>query len=186
MLAFAAIGAPPPLNPIQLLWINLASDVFPALALAMEPPEPDVLERPPRDPATPIVGVQDAWHLAREASLLCSGALGVYGMVLVRGGAARAGSATFMTLSCAQLLHALSARSERHGLFGSGALRANPLLALTTAASLSVQLLASLSPWLRRLLGLAPLSAADLALCAAGAVLPYLGNEALKIRSARR
>ena len=46
-----AVGLGSPLTAAQLLWINLISDIFPGLALAMEAPEPDILERPPRDPA---------------------------------------------------------------------------------------------------------------------------------------
>ena len=44
-------GLGEPLTAMQLLWINLVSDIFPGLALALEPPEPDILLRPPRDPA---------------------------------------------------------------------------------------------------------------------------------------
>ena len=53
MLTFTAmaVGLGSPLTAVQLLWINLISDIFPGLALAMEAPEPDILERPPRDPA---------------------------------------------------------------------------------------------------------------------------------------
>src|SRR5574341_1808662 len=52
MVMFTAIaaGLGQPLSAMQLLWINLISDIFPGLALALEPPEPDVLSRPPRSP----------------------------------------------------------------------------------------------------------------------------------------
>jgi Ca2+-transporting ATPase len=186
MLACALAGVEPPLNPMQLLWINLVSDIFPGLALAMDPPEPDVLERPPRDPAQPIVGRAEAKRLALQASFISAGALGVYGAVSAAGGVRRGGSAAFMTLTCGQLLHALSARSERHGLFNPGGLRANPLLAAATGGSLALQLVASVAPWLRRLLGLQPLNVTELGVCTAGALLPFVANEALKLRSARR
>jgi len=48
-------GLGEPLTAMQFLWINLVSDIFPGLALAMEQPEPDVLLRPPRDPAEEIL-----------------------------------------------------------------------------------------------------------------------------------
>ena len=55
MLVSAMIGGAEILNPMQLLWINLITDIFPGLALALEPPEGNVLKRPPRDPNEPIV-----------------------------------------------------------------------------------------------------------------------------------
>ncbi|HEX6531520.1 MAG TPA: HAD-IC family P-type ATPase, partial [Nitrospira sp.] len=48
MLGAAAIGLPLPLLPVQILWINLVTDSLPALALAVEPKEPDVMRQPPR------------------------------------------------------------------------------------------------------------------------------------------
>lgn len=50
MLAAIALGAGQPLPTMQLRWINLINDIFPGLALALEPPEADVLAQPPRDP----------------------------------------------------------------------------------------------------------------------------------------
>src|ERR1051326_3349810 len=50
IVIFAAIAAgwPLPLLPLQILWMNLVTDVFPALALAVEPPSPGIMNRPPR------------------------------------------------------------------------------------------------------------------------------------------
>ena len=59
MFFASAAGLGFPLTAMQLLWINLLSDIFPGLALALEPPEPDVLQRPPRDPEQPIISKSD-------------------------------------------------------------------------------------------------------------------------------
>ncbi len=55
-----------PLSTIQLLWINLMSDTAPRLALALEPPEPDVLSQPPRNPDEPIVKISAFKRIAFE------------------------------------------------------------------------------------------------------------------------
>src|SRR4029450_13891391 len=54
-LGALAVGIPRPMSAIQFLWINLLSDVAPALALAVEPAEPDVMSRSPRNPSAPIL-----------------------------------------------------------------------------------------------------------------------------------
>ena len=51
MFASLVLGLGQPLNPMQLLWINLITDIFPGLALSLEPADPDLMHRPPRDPA---------------------------------------------------------------------------------------------------------------------------------------
>ena len=59
VLLFAALaGLPMPLLPLQILWLNMVTDTFPALALAMEPGDADVMRRPPRDPAEALLSRQ--------------------------------------------------------------------------------------------------------------------------------
>jgi hypothetical protein len=55
MLVAAVAGWPPPLAAIQILWLNLVTDGLPALALGLEPPEPDIMQRPPRPPQQPVI-----------------------------------------------------------------------------------------------------------------------------------
>src|SRR5262249_44576581 len=74
MLVAAAAGRAHPLSPIQLLWINLLTDVFPALGLAMEPPARDLMSRPPRDRDEPVIAAAEFGTLARDASLIAASA----------------------------------------------------------------------------------------------------------------
>ncbi|MBI5444261.1 MAG: cation-transporting P-type ATPase [Deltaproteobacteria bacterium] len=174
-------GLGQPLTARQLLWINLVTDVFPGLALALEPPEPDVLDRPPRDPKQPIMGKGDLLRIGFESLVLSGGALAAYGIGLARyGRGPKAGSLAFTTLTSGQLLHALSCRSEDKRLFARSSLRPNPYLRWAMAGSLALQAATLAVPGLRSLLGLAPLGLADLAIVAAGAVGPLLVNEATK------
>ncbi len=176
-LLAVALGLPVPLSSLQMLWLNLASDILPAIALALEAPEPDVMTRPPRDPAQPILAVADYRRLAFESIALSAGTLGVYVWSLRRA-PATAHSLTFMTLTVGQLLHALSCRSERR-LLGAR-LPPNPALRRALLGSLAVQLATPFLPGLRGLLGLTAPRPVEWLAIAAGAGLPLLLNELTK------
>jgi Ca2+-transporting ATPase len=183
MVSALSAGLGQPLNAMQLLWINLLSDVAPGLALALEPPEPDVLQQPPRDPAEPIITPTDFKRIALESAVLSGGALGAYGYGLIRYGlGAQANTLAFTSLTVGQLLHALSCRSQTRSLFAGSPSPTNPYLLLALSGSLGLQFLAFAVPGLRRLLGVTPLTLLDSAVVGMGAVLPLLVNEATKRR----
>jgi Ca2+-transporting ATPase len=177
----AGIGFP--LNVMQLLWINILSDIFPGLALSMEAPEPDILEQPPRDPKEPILSPRDFKRMAFESAVISAGALGAYAFGLARYGiGAGASTLAFHSLTTGQILHALSCRSERHGIFDAVQPPANKYLALAVGGSLLLQALTVLLPGLRRFLGLTPLSAFDIAAIGSTALIPLFINESTKKR----
>jgi Ca2+-transporting ATPase len=182
------MGLGEPLNPMQLLWINLISDIFPGLALALEPPEPDVLSRPPRNPHEPILSTADLKRIAYEAGVISAGSMGAYTYGIVRYGMGpQAGTMAFVTLVLGQLLHALSCRSERHTIFDSSAARTplppNRYLQLALGGSFAVQAATLASPGLRGLLGISPLGVVDALVVGGGALIPFLINEATKLRA---
>jgi Ca2+-transporting ATPase len=181
MFASLMLGLGQPLNPMQLLWINLITDVFPGLALSLEPADPDLMQRPPRDPGEPVVRRQDLGRMALESGVISLGALAAYGFGLARyGQGPQAGTLAFNTLTVAQLLHSLSCRSDEPVLFGDRNLPPNRYLDLALGGSLLLQALAMLLPPLRALLGTGLPRLADLAVIGAGAALPLLVNEASK------
>lgn len=185
MLTAMSLGMGQPLNAMQLLWINLLTDIAPGLALAVEPPEPDVLCQPPRNPCEPIVQAADLKRIAFESAVLSTGALGAYGYGLARYGmGAQANTLAFTSLTAGQLLHALSCRSQSRGLFDTPALPKNSWLTMALGGSFALQLLAMLVPGLRRLLGLTPLMWRDGIVVGLGAVMPLIVNEGTK-RSTR-
>ncbi|NWG87066.1 MAG: cation-transporting P-type ATPase [Hydrogenophilaceae bacterium] len=186
-LVAVAAGMGQPLNTMQLLWINLLTDVFPALALAMDPAEPDVLSRPPRDPQESIIRRQDFKCYGVEAAALTAGALGAYGYGLMRyGPGPQASTLAFMGLTLGQLLHAISCRSETHGLFSAERLPPNRWLTLAVGGSAALQLGTVAIPGLRGLLGTTPVMPADFLVVAGSAGLPYLAIEAMKSRQLAR
>jgi Ca2+-transporting ATPase len=188
MVMFVALagGLGQPLNSMQLLWINLISDIFPGLALALEPPEPDVLSRPPRNPEEPIIQTSDFKRIGFEAGMISAGAIGAYAYGLACYGAGpTAGTMAFMSLTSGQLLHALSCRSETHRLWEQNGLPPNRWLQWALAGSLALQGLTLAVPGLRGLLGLAPIGLIDGLIVGGSAFLPLAVNETTKIKRDR-
>lgn len=181
MLFSAALGRAEILNPMQLLWINLITDIFPALALAMDPPEFDVLKRPPRAPNAAIVSRSDYAKLIRESGIITTGVLGVYGYSLLRyGPGPNASTNAFMSLTIAQFLHAYRSRSEHSSIFNWENRPSNRYLDTAVGLSGLMQVLAVVLPPLRSLLRLSPIGAFDVIAILAGAGLPFIANEAIK------
>jgi Ca2+-transporting ATPase len=174
-LAALAVGIPRPMSAIQFLWINLLSDVAPALALAVEPPESRVMSRPPRDPAAPLLSRPTLLGIGGDAAMLAATALGAHAVALGRHGAgSRATTLAFSTLTSAQLLHALTYRS-RGRPEAAGARRG--VLPTVVAGTLALQAAAMTVPSLRTILGLTPLNATDWALVAGASTLPFILKE---------
>jgi Ca2+-transporting ATPase len=182
MTTATAAGIGEPLNALQLLWLNLITDIFPGLALALEAPEPDVLSHPPRNPDEPIIKTSDFGRIAFESANISLGTLAAYGYGLMRYGMAapQASTLAFLTLTTAQLLHTYSCRSEQHGIFSKTKLPPNHYLNIAIAGSFALQLLAIALPPLRNLLRLAPIDEIDGAVIASSAVLPLIVNEGTK------
>jgi Ca2+-transporting ATPase len=177
-----AAGLPDPLDPLALLWTNLITDVSPAIALGLEPPEPDILRRPPFPRAAALLSAGDWRTVAIDGAAITGAALASFLYGLQRYGATpRARTIAFMTLTSAQLLYALSARSESPlSVLGRGRLRANPWLSRAVAFSLAARAGTVLFPPLCRLLGTVPIGIADSALIALCAAAPALARELRK------
>ncbi len=183
MAAGILFGLGQPLNPMQLLWINLISDIFPGLALSLEPPEQDTMERSPREAQEPIVQRRDLKRMATESAVISTSTLAAFAYGRLRyGPGANANTMAFTTLSFAQLLHALSCRSDTHSIYDRGKLPSNKYLNLAMTGTLGLQFAAAVVPGLRKLLGTTPLGLLDGLIVAAGAGLPLLINEASKTR----
>lgn len=181
MFVASSFGLGYPLNAMQLLWINLLSDIFPGLALAMEEPDPEVLDKPPRDPNEPIVRPEDFGRITFEAGAMTAASLAAYGYGLTRYGMGpQAGTIAFQSLTIGQILHAFSCRSENPVLFGSRKMPPNNYLNLAVFGSLALQAMAMLVPGLRSLLGITSITAMDAAVIGGAAVVPLVVNELSK------
>lgn len=184
MVAFAAniAGMGQPLTAMQLLWINLISDIFPGLALSLEKPEDDVLDCPPRDADEPIVTRSDLKRITVEAGVISIGAMSAYGYGIARYGLGlRASSMAFLSLTFGQLIHALSCRSDQHTIFDSEPpLPPNKYLNVALAGSFALQAMTFVIPGLRSLLGIGPIGLIDSLVVGSASVAPLLVNEMTK------
>ncbi|MDR7562255.1 MAG: cation-translocating P-type ATPase [Armatimonadota bacterium] len=101
MLTAGIAGLPFPLYPLQILWINLITDGLPALALALEPPEEDVMDRPPRRRGEPVLDRASGWAVAWVGILMGLMTLGI-GAGYLRAGDPRWQTVVFAGLAFAQ------------------------------------------------------------------------------------
>ena len=131
------LGLPIPLLAVQILWINLVTDGLPALALGVEPVEPDAMRRPPRPSGESILGA-GLWRQALWVGLLMAAVvLGVQALAIEAGWHWQ--TMVFTTLALLQLGNAVAVRSERVSALRLG-LRTNVPLALAVGGTLLVQL----------------------------------------------
>ncbi len=117
MLAASLAGLPLPLSAVQILYVNLATDGLPALALAVDPPDRDLMRRPPRDPETGIFSTPVVVLMLLGGIWSAAVNLGIFLWALNSGhGLGHAMTMTFLSLVLIQLLKAYNFRSEREPL----------------------------------------------------------------------
>ncbi len=173
-------GLPLPLLPLQLLWLNLVTDVFPALSLAMEPAEPGTMKEPPRGPGDEIVSRAYLTEIAAYAAVITLLTLGVFVWDLGRGApTGHAVTLAFMTLALSQILHVFNARS-RFPVLGTSRLWSNPWVLGAVVVTLGLQLAAANIPLLARVLHTVPMTATEWAIVFGASLLPLLGGQAAK------
>jgi len=180
------VGLPIPLLPIHILWINLVTDGLPGLALAAEPAERGVLQRPPRPPQESVFS-RGLWQHILLVGLLIGGLCLAVQAWAARESPAHAQTMVFTTLTFAQMAHVLAIRSEVDSLWRLG-LRSNWPLLVAVLSTCLVQLCIVYVPWLQGWFKTAPMTAAELGICvsAAGVVIIVVeGEKAWRRRSVR-
>jgi Ca2+-transporting ATPase len=154
------IGWPLPLVALQILWVNLTTDGLPALALGVEPPEPDLMRRAPRKAGDAVFGRSVLTVLGALSLIIVAGTVPIFYAYWQSDGVAKAQSMTFVTLILFELFFAHACRSLRFtvlqlGLFG------NRWLWLATLSSAAMMLAVIYIPGWARAFHVVPLSAAD-------------------------
>jgi Ca2+-transporting ATPase len=108
--------APLPILPLQILFLNLVTDVFPALALGVGEGSPALMRRPPRDPKEPILGRYHWRAILGFGAVIALAVLAALAIAVASGmGRQRATTIAFLTLAMAQLWHVFSMRHPESG-----------------------------------------------------------------------
>ncbi|MFX0167764.1 MAG: calcium-translocating P-type ATPase, SERCA-type [Candidatus Hodarchaeota archaeon] len=162
---------PLPLLAIQILFVNLVTDGLPALALGMDPMEPDVMQRGPRDPKEGVI-TKRVWILIWVVGLtIAFASLGIYAfeMAYLTGPPLylssevawyRASTLAFTVLVMTQMVHALNSRSGHLSLFQVGFLK-NRLLLLAISVSIILHITILYVPFLSAVFNTVPLYPLD-------------------------
>ena len=176
-----------PLTPLQILWMNLVTDGLPALALAVEPPEPDVMKRPPFSPRESIFARGLGSYMIRIGIVFAI--ISITLMVWAFNHTHAPGyqgdkdawkTMVFTTLCIAQMGHALAVRSV-HRLIIQVNPFSNPYLLWAVIVTTALQLALVYVPPLQSFFGTHPLNMAELAICLGFSSLLFVWVELEKI-----
>ena len=181
------------LNPVHLLFINLVTDCFPALALGMEKAEPDVMNRPPRNSREGIFAGGLLGDIIYQGILVTALTILSYwmgnffetGVFSLPAGVSEHGmTMAFLTMSMCEIFHSFNLRSQRNSVFSLHG--QNPVLWAAMIGSLILTTAVLEVPFLANTFGFTPVGAAEygVALCLAVLVIPVV--EAVKLFQRRR
>jgi len=181
MLFAALIGLPLPLLPIQILWMNLVTDGFPALALAVDPKSPDLMKQQPRRSEARLLDGSTLLAIGAQGVMLSAISLGAFAYCLygLHQEVEQARTVAFTVMVIAQLVHAFNCRSERWSLFQIGLWTNRPLL-LAVSLSLAIQVTVLTVPAAATIFKVAPVPIEGWALMGGMGVLPFLLMELVK------
>jgi len=180
MLVAAVGGLPLPLLPLHLLWINVVTDGLPALALVVDPPEADVLQRPPRLPDEPMLGRAEWRFIITTGLLQAFTTLAVFVWALHARDLVEARNLTFSVLVFGELFRAFAARSTTRVFWEVGAFTNVRLLGVVVFSTM-LQLAIHHIPAAQAVFEIGPLSAADCILTLLVAMVPVTVIEVAKL-----
>jgi Ca2+-transporting ATPase len=178
------LGMPIPLLPIHILWINLLTDGLPGLALAAEPAEHGIMQRPPRRPTESIFADGMWQHIVWVGLIIAAVSLFAQAWAL-RSGSAHWQTMVFTVLTLSQMAHVMAIRSDRDSLFRLG-LRSNLPLLGAVALTFLLQMATVYVPALNQIFATQPLTAGELVFCLLLALIVFAAVEIEKLLVRRR
>ena len=185
LLVAGLAGLPIPLLPLQILWLNLVTDTFPALALALEPAESDIMRRPPYDPQAALLSRSMLVSILFYAALITAATLGPFVWALSSPDRApNAMTMSFVALSLAQILHLGNARSSDPVVSARSIVRNRYALG-AVVLTVMLQVIAVHFPPLARILGTRPLGPAEWLVALAFAIVPAVVGQGIRVWASR-
>jgi Ca2+-transporting ATPase len=157
------LGLPIPLLPIHILWINLVTDGFPALALTTEPAEKNIMKRPPRPPNESLFS-HGMWQHMIWVGLLMAAITLFCQAWAYHSGTSHWQTMAFTVLTMSQLAHVMAIRSDKVSTFSLG-LFSNRYLAMAVCASVILQMAIIYLPALNAIFKTKPLTLTELIIC---------------------
>jgi magnesium-transporting ATPase (P-type) len=186
IIASIAAGLPLPYVPAALLWLNVVTNGMQDVALAFEPGEPDVLDRPPRRRAEGIVNRVLWERTALTGVVMAAGSLWLFAWALNTGlGDAQARGAALTTLVFAMAAHVYNARSERRSIIKTH-VAGNRFLLIATLVALTIHVAASYWAPTQLVLQIEPVTGEGWARIAGVAIAVVLASELHKWLRSRR
>lgn len=158
LLAAIITGAVLPILPIQLLWINMVTAGILGMTLALEPKEPDLMLRKPRDPNASILSSMLIWRIVLVSLFILVGAFGLFNRVLDSGASlAQARTVAVNVVIIVELFYLFNARSLTRSPFQLGFF-SNRWAVAGGLAMILIQLLFTYAPFMNNLFQSAPIS----------------------------
>jgi len=187
MFLSSLAGFPAPLLPIQILWVNLVTDGLPALALGVDPVDPNIMLRPPRKASEAVVTKHRAFMMLLQGSFIafCSLTAFIFVLFIEKEGIERARTAAFIVLACSQLFHSFNCRNMRVSLFKIG-LFSNIKLVFACCISFILQMAVVYMPFLQGVFKTKPLGLLDWILVITISSLPLWAMEIFKLSLAKK
>ena len=157
LLAAIITGATLPILPIQLLWINMVTAALLGMALALEPKEPNIMQRKPRNPQAPILSGVLIWRILLVSVFILAGAFGLFEYELMRGASvAEARTVAVNVVIFVEIFYLFNARSLTLSPFQLGFF-SNPWAVGGAILMVLTQLLYTYAPFMNKLFSSAPL-----------------------------
>lgn len=178
------LALPIPLLPIHLLWINLVTDGLPALCLAADPVDPDVMKVPPRRMDAKLMDRQFLTMMIFTGFLTAAVSFGVYVFTLKYESVEVARTTAFATLVFAELLRSFGARSESKPVWKIS-LASNLALVAIVALSFAVQIFSHHIPFFSDIMRTTAVSLSHYGVLVLLSCIPLVGVELLKLHRSR-